>query len=114
MAGMMGRRSAKPRLSSAAISAICWAAKAASHELKVEKIAPASAVPVSGFDKIESCEVFDVVRPLGRFCTERREMGFAGFGELKTLGELEVLKQLALSTAIVVAMVAAIENSWVG
>ncbi|KAJ6719691.1 hypothetical protein OIU79_007351 [Salix purpurea] len=46
MAGMSGSSRAIPRLSPSAISAICCAAKAGSHELKVVKIAPAMAVPV--------------------------------------------------------------------
>lgn len=101
MAGMMGSSSARPRLSPSAISAICCAAKAGSQELKVEKMAPAIAVPASD----------GVVRPFGRFCMERREVGnFVGvvFGRMAVLGELLLmLKHLALSMAIV-AMVAAI------
>lgn len=44
MAGTRGSKRARPRLSPSAITAICWAAKAGSDELKVEKIAPAMAV----------------------------------------------------------------------
>ncbi|KAA8529680.1 hypothetical protein F0562_034220 [Nyssa sinensis] len=47
MAGIMGNKRARPRLSPSAISAICCAAKAGSQELKVEKMAPAMAVPAS-------------------------------------------------------------------
>ncbi len=67
MAGMSGSKSARPRLSPSAISAICWAAKAASQELKVEKIAPAMAVPVREVDKLGFSTGFEEVRPFGRF-----------------------------------------------
>lgn len=53
MAGIRGSKRAKPRLSpSAAISAICWAAKAGSDELKAEKTAPAMAVLERKVDKL--------------------------------------------------------------
>jgi len=103
MAGMSGSKSAIPRLSPSAISAICCAAKAGSHELKVVKIAPAIAVPV----RTVLSAGFEMVRPFGRFSIERRETGFVdGLGGLIFLMEL-MLKHLALSIAIV-AMVAAI------
>lgn len=97
MAGTRGNRSAIPRLSPpSAISASCWAAKAGSDRDKVEKIAPAMAVPVRGivmgFD--------EVVRGLGVM----REMGFVGRG---LDGLLEVM-DLVLSMAMVVDSVAAI------
>lgn len=65
-AGMIGSRRARPRLSPSAISAICCAARAASQELKVEKIAPAIAVDPA--NEIDSGAVFEVItRPWGRF-----------------------------------------------
>lgn len=66
MAGIMGSNSAMPRLSPSAISAICWAAKAASQELKVEKMAPAMAVPVREDDRLRFSTGFEEVRPFGR------------------------------------------------
>eukprot|EP00928_Gymnodinium_smaydae_P016967 TRINITY_DN16446_c0_g1_i1.p2 TRINITY_DN16446_c0_g1~~TRINITY_DN16446_c0_g1_i1.p2 ORF type:complete len:112 (+),score=14.80 TRINITY_DN16446_c0_g1_i1:343-678(+) len=107
---MMGSRSASPRLSPSAISAICCAAKAASQELKVEKIVPAMAVPVSEVndDKFKVSNGFETVRPLGRFWKERTETGFmVAFVGLSLLGGL-MLEHLALRIAIVV-MVAAID-----
>ncbi|WP_411025877.1 hypothetical protein, partial [Salmonella sp. s57402] len=92
MAGIKGNKSASPRLSPSAISAICWAAKAESEELRAEKKAPARAVFVRGDER---------VRPFERFWVERRGMGFDGFG-------LELgVRALGLRIAIV-AMVAAI------
>lgn len=99
MAGTKGNKSAIPRLSPSAISAICWAAKAGSHELKVEKIAPAIAVPVK---VILACA--EVVSDLGSVWRVRREMGLFGSG---FDGLLDVM-HLALSMAIVVDSVAAI------
>lgn len=108
MAGIRGSRRAKPRLSSAAISAICWAAKAGSDELKVEKTAPAMAVLERKVDRLGFSLAFDEISPVGRFWRERSEMGLGiGFGVLGFLVEL-MLVHLTLSTAIV-AMVAAIE-----
>lgn len=103
MAGIMGSKSAKPRLSpSAAISAICWAAKAGSHELKVEKMAPAIAVLARAVLLVG----FEIVKPLGRSCMERREMGFVdGLFWLMFLVEL-MLKHLAFNIAIVAIAVA--------
>jgi hypothetical protein len=67
------------------------------------KIAPAIAVPV----RTVLSAGFEMVRPFGRFCMERRETGFVdGLVGLIFLLEL-MLKHLALSIAIV-AMVAAI------
>eukprot|EP00262_Sarcandra_glabra_P001239 TRINITY_DN1126_c0_g1_i1.p2 TRINITY_DN1126_c0_g1~~TRINITY_DN1126_c0_g1_i1.p2 ORF type:complete len:123 (-),score=27.18 TRINITY_DN1126_c0_g1_i1:67-435(-) len=104
MAGMMGMRSAIPRLSPAAISAICWAAKAASQQLREAKKDPAIAGPVSE-DRSKLSEDLEVERPMERFWGERREMGFGvGLDGLKWLGEL-MLKHLTLRMAIV-AMVA--------
>ena len=101
MAGIMGSNRASPRLSPSAISAICCAAKAGSPELKVEKIAPAMAVPASEEGRFDLSAGFEMVRPLGRFCMERREMGFAvGFVGLIILVEL-MLRHFALSMAIV-------------
>ncbi|MFS7943915.1 hypothetical protein Hanom_Chr06g00505861 [Helianthus anomalus] len=94
MAGTSGNKSAIPRLSPSAISAICCAAKAGSHALNVEKTAPAMAVPVR-----EMLVGFDKVRDFGRFWRERREMGLLGSG-------FEGL--LVLSMAMVVDSVAAI------
>lgn len=105
MAGMIGSNSANPRLSPSAISAICCAAKAASHELRVEKIAPAMAVPAASDD--ESVGFDETVRPFGRFCMESGEVGFVAPGLMLLLGEL-MLKHLALSTAVV-AIAAAID-----
>ncbi|PWA41070.1 hypothetical protein CTI12_AA556770 [Artemisia annua] len=99
MAGTKGNKSAIPRLSPSAISAICWAAKAGSHELKVENIAPAIAVPVK---VILACA--EVVSDLGSVWRVRREMGLFGSG---FDGLLDVM-HLALSMAIVVDSVAAI------
>nr|GME18799.1 hypothetical protein CTI12_AA556770 [Ipomoea batatas] len=105
MAGMMGSKSASPRLSpSAAISAICWAAKAGSDTLRVEKIAPARAVPVRA-DETTDLYVLQAESPLGRFFMERSEM--MGFGLTGLMDALAVVKLLALSMAVV-AMVAAI------
>lgn len=105
MAGIRGSKRAKPRLSSvaAAISAICWAAKAGSAVLKVEKTAPAMAVLDRMVGKLEFSIAFDKISPLGRFWRESREMGL-GIG----FGVLGFLVQLKLSVAIE-AMVAAIE-----
>ncbi|MFS8030693.1 hypothetical protein Hanom_Chr17g01537071 [Helianthus anomalus] len=88
MAGTRGRRRAMPRLSPSAMSASCWAAKAASEELRVAKMAPAMVVPVK--ERVVGC--FEVVR-VGR------EMG---------LVSLEDVMHLALSMAMVVDRVAAI------
>ena len=66
MAGIMGSNSAMPRLSPSAISAICWAAKAASQELNVEKMAPAMAVPVREVGRFRFSTGFEEVRPFGR------------------------------------------------
>ena len=109
MAGIRGSKRAIPRLSpSAAISAICWAAKAGSDELRAEKTAPAMAVLERKVDKLECPLDFDEISPFGRFWRERREMGLGiSFGVLWFLVEL-MLVHLTLSTAIV-AMVAAIE-----
>ena len=50
------------------MSAICCAAKALSHELRVEKMVPAIAVPVRELDKFEVfSDVLEVNRPFGRF-----------------------------------------------
>lgn len=94
MAGTRGSKSAIPRLSPSAISASCWAAKAGSDELKVEKIAPAMAVPVR-----EMVVGFD--RDFGRCLMEMREMGFVG---------LVLVMLLVLSNAMVVESVAAIDD----
>ena len=68
MAGIRGSNSARPRLSPSAISAICWAAKAASQELRVEKMAPAMAVLVRELDRLGfSMGLDDKVSPFGRF-----------------------------------------------
>ena len=99
MAGTRGKRRAIPRLSPSAMSAICCTAKAGSHEFKVEKMAPAMAVPVR-----EMVAGFEEVRDLGRFWTEMREMGLLGVG---LEGSAEVM-HLALSMAMVVDRVAAI------
>lgn len=65
IAGTIGSNRARPRLSlPSAITAICCTAMAGSHELKVEKTAPAMAVPVSD---TELCDGFEVARPFGRF-----------------------------------------------
>eukprot|EP00268_Persea_americana_P008991 TRINITY_DN1353_c0_g1_i1.p2 TRINITY_DN1353_c0_g1~~TRINITY_DN1353_c0_g1_i1.p2 ORF type:complete len:153 (+),score=29.22 TRINITY_DN1353_c0_g1_i1:573-1031(+) len=108
MAGIMGRRSARPRLSPSAISAICCTAKAESQLLREVKMAPAMAGAKSD-DGFELSLGLEVVRPLGRFWSERREIGLmVGLDGLTWLGEL-MLKHLALSMAIVtmVAMDAA-------
>lgn len=106
MAGTIGNNSASPRLSPSAISAICCAAKAASHELKVEKIAPAMVVPASAAVFSAGLEM---VRPFGRFCMEKREVGLVvGLLWLMSL-VVVMLKHLALRTAIV-AIVAAIDG----
>ena len=106
MAGMMGRRRARPRLSPSAISATCWAAMAGLHELNVEKTAPARAV-----ERLGLCGGgFEVVRAFGRVSIERRVVGFVVGGG--SLGGLVVVVKLGLSMAIVVAMVVAI-GVWV-
>ncbi|KAJ0432064.1 hypothetical protein HanIR_Chr17g0855201 [Helianthus annuus] len=91
MAGTRGRRRAMPRLSPSAMSASCWAAKAASEELRVAKMAPAMVVPVK--ERVVGC--FEVVR----VWMVGREMG---------LVSLEDVMHLALSMAMVVDRVAAI------
>lgn len=92
MAGTKGNKSASPRLSPSAISAICCTAKAGSQVPRVEKIAPAMAVPemerVAGFDAVR--------RVIGLF-----GVGFVSFG---------VVMHLALSMAMVVDSVAAIDD----
>lgn len=98
MAGTSGNKSAIPRLSPSAMSAICCAAKAGSHELKVEKIAPAMAVPAMEMVAVAG---FEVVRDLGRFWTARMEICLVGIG-------FKGLMHLALSIAMVVESVAAI------
>ena len=67
MAGIIGIKSANPRLSPSAISAICWAAKAASQLLRVENKAPAIAVPAIELDMAFSVAGFLEARPFGRF-----------------------------------------------
>ncbi|KAL6969341.1 hypothetical protein U1Q18_029057 [Sarracenia purpurea var. burkii] len=104
IAGMIGSKRASPRLSPSAMSAICCAAKAASHELKAEKMAPATAVPAaSEGGGVEFSNGFEVVRvrPFGRFWREKRVMGFDGGLEigLGVLGELVVM-HLGLRMAI--------------
>ena len=103
MAGMIGRRSARPRLSPSAMSAICWAAMAGSHEVRVAKMAPARAV-------LDRGDGLEMVRPFGRFWMERREVQVVVVGSfvvgLDGLWVLGVVKHLALSMAIV-AIVAA-------
>lgn len=102
MAGIMGNRMAVPRLSPSAIWAICWAAKAGSQELRVEKIAPAMAVPARDDDDDDD----DDVRDLGRFLRERREMG--SFVEMGLLEEREgLLRDLGVLIMAIVAMVVA-------
>lgn len=102
----MGSKRASPRLSlvpaSAAMSASCWTAKAGSTEPKVAKTAPAIAgAVIIGLKPIGS---FEFERPSGE-----SEMGLeVGFGDgLVVLLVLRV-KHFVLSTAIVVAIVAAI------
>lgn len=113
IAGIMGSNRASPRLSPSAISAICCAAKAGSHELKVEKIAPAMALPASEDGRFELLAGFEMVRPLGRFCMERREKGFGvGFVGLLILVEL-MLRHFALSIAIVATLAAIFLCFWV-
>lgn len=110
MAGTIGSNRAKPRLSPpSASSAICCAAMAASHELRVENIAPAMAVPAS--DEVVNC---GPVRGFGRFW---REMGSFVELELRLLlinwglgDDEELMMHLAFSIAIVAMVVAAIAN----
>lgn len=72
-------------------------------------MAPAMAVPVREEDKFEFSMGLEVMRPLGRFWRERREIGLkVGLVELNLLVEL-ILKHLELSMAIV-DMVAAIDD----
>lgn len=92
-AGMSGSKRATPRLSPSARSAICWAAKAASPELSVEKIAPAMAVPAR-----------EDLSGIGRLGREMSLVGFEGRS-----GILLGVKHLALRIAMV-AIVAAIEG----
>lgn len=67
MAGMMGSSSASPRLSPpSAISAICWAAMAASQVLSPAKKAPAVAAPAHEADRVRFSRLEDF-RPFGRF-----------------------------------------------
>lgn len=63
MAALIGNRRARPLLSPSAMSAICCAAKAASEELRVEKIAPAIAAAAPGVEM----DGLEMERPLGRF-----------------------------------------------
>lgn len=105
MAGMIGSRSARPRLSLlpllSAISAICCTAIAGSQALRVENTAPAMAVPAKEEED----------KPLGRFWRDKSEVGsFELLGLLiMFFGVLLVAMHLAFNIAIVVAIVAAIE-----
>lgn len=66
IAGIIGNNSANPRLSPSAISAICCAAKAALQFPRVEKIAPASAVPAIEVESLVlSVGFVEVARPFG-------------------------------------------------
>lgn len=88
-----------PRLSPSAISASCWAARAGLVVERVAKMAPAMADPVTA-----ALFCGAAGRPdLGRL---RREICLVGLGELAFF--VFVLKHLALSIAIDVAIVAAI------
>lgn len=108
IAGIMGSKRASPRLSSAAISAICWAAKAGSTEPKVANMAPAIAgAVIIGLGLVGSLED---PSPLGRFWIGKSEMGFVvGFDDVMVVLLVLRVKHFALSTAIA-AIVAAIED----
>lgn len=110
MAGMMGSSSASPRLSPpSAISAICWAAMAASQVLRPAKKAPVMAGPAHEADRVRLSGLEDS-RPFGRFWMDRRKMGLVvGLQGFRVLGELLELKHFALRMAID-AMVAAIDG----
>ena len=112
MAGIIGNNSARPRLSPSAISAICCAAKAGSQLPRVEKMAPAIAVPTMEVDSfVFSVEFVEAVRPVGRFWRERREVAFevVNLVGLGSLGD-PVFKHFALIMTIV-AMVDAIDDN---
>jgi hypothetical protein len=104
-AGMIGSKRAKPRLSPApsARSAICWAAKAASQELRVEKMAPAMAVEAS-----VDGGLVKVVSGFGREMAGSFED--LGLAVNKVLGVADVDEEeiLALIIAIVAIVVAPI------
>lgn len=109
MAGIIGNRSAKPRLSddASAMSAICCAAKAGSQAPRVENIAPASAVPAMEDDSL----VFSVegVAFGRRFLRERSEVGFVmSFVGLWNFEEFVVLKHFVFIMVIAI-MVDAID-----
>lgn len=100
MAGIMGRRRARPRLSPSAISAICCTAKAESQLLRDVKMAPAKADP-NNEDEFTWSRDLEGVRPLGRFWSESREIGFmVGLEGMTWFGEF-MLKHLRSSMAIV-------------
>lgn len=80
IAGIIGSNNAKPRLSPSAMSASCWAAKAASDEARVAKIAPATAV----LERLGGKLGFERDSPFGM---GRREgdfgVGFVDLGDLR-------------------------------
>lgn len=85
-------------MSPSAISASCWAAKAGFAVERAEKIAPATAVDVSG-DGVE------MVRGLGM---ERREICcFVGFDWVVSAGLVE---SLVFSTAVAIVVLAAMRS----
>ncbi|WVZ09030.1 hypothetical protein V8G54_022376 [Vigna mungo] len=100
-AGTTGSNSASPRLSPSAIWAICDAAKAASQYPRVEKTAPAIAVPAMEDVVADKVALTVEVRPFGRLRWEKRErVGFEG-------GSWS-FRLLVFTMAMVAAMVAAI------
>ena len=79
IAGTIGRSRASPRLSlppAAASSAIWWAAKAGSEQLRVEKTAPARAVLVTARETVGFGGVGRVMKGFDE------EMGLLWFGDL--------------------------------
>lgn len=71
IAGMMGSRSARARLSPSAISAICCALKAGPQEIKVETM-----VLVIKVEHLELIGDLKGVKLLGMSLRVRREIGF--------------------------------------
>ncbi|CAK8578728.1 unnamed protein product [Lathyrus sativus] len=111
MAGIIGNRSAKPRLSddASAMSAICCTAKAGLQAPRVENIAPASAVPAMEVDSLVFSVV--VVSFERRFLRERSEVGFVmSFVGLWNFGELGVLKHFVFIMVIEIMVDAIVDE----
>lgn len=97
---MIGSRSAKPRLSLSATSAILCAPNAGSHEIKVDKMVPVMVAVLLGELEVSVfVMVSEEVKLIGRSFCERRETVFTvGLQGRLFLGDL-MLKLLTLSMA---------------